>query len=71
VSSLKVRVGVRMRNLVEKFGWMKFLFWLNLVLAGLVIWLIWFGFGHNSVENCWNQYQTEVEAILHCEGSDG
>jgi hypothetical protein len=44
----------------------KALFGLNLVLIGLIIWLI-FGFFNNSVENCWDQYQTENEAIMHCE----
>lgn len=86
MSSLRVLVGVKMRNLVEKFGWnlveiwfkirlkhswlpfwQKVLFWLNLVVAVLIIWLIWLGFGQNSVGNCWDNFDTEREAILACE----
>jgi len=48
----------------------KALFGLNLVLIGFIIWLI-FGFFNNSVENCWDKYQTENEAIMNCEIHNG
>lgn len=76
--SLRVLVGVRMRNLVEIWfkirlkhtwcsGWEKALFWLNLVFAVLIIWFIWLKFGWNLVENCWDRFDTEVDAIRNCE----
>jgi hypothetical protein len=30
-----------------------------------------FGFFNNSVENCWDKYGTEDQAIIHCEKHNG
>lgn len=46
----------------------KFWFVLNLVVAILIIWFVIHNLvGDNLVENCWDQYSTEHEAILNCE----
>jgi hypothetical protein len=46
--------------------WEKAVFGLNLILIAIICYqlTIWF---NNSVENCWDKYQTENEAIAHCE----
>lgn len=45
----------------------KILFIVNLVgIIGILVG-IWFGFGQNSVQNCWDNYLTEQQAITHCE----
>ena len=44
---------------------------LNLVgLIGLLV-VIWSFFGQNPVENCWDKYETEDQAIIHCEIHNG
>ena len=40
---------------------------INLVLVVGILVVIWLGFGQDLVENCWDKYQTEFEAITHCE----
>jgi len=43
---------------------------LNLVLAiGILVAI--FGWNNNSVENCWDKYETEDLAIIHCEEHNG
>lgn len=49
-------------NLVEKV-----LVATNLVLIIGILVVIWLGFGSDLVENCWDKYQTEEQAITHCE----
>lgn len=49
-------------NLVEKI-----LVVINLILIVGILVVIWLGFGQDLVENCWDKYQTEFEAISHCE----
>lgn len=65
----KVLVGVKIRKGIMK-TWEKAVFGLNLVLTAIVIYqmIIWF---NNSVENCWDKYQTEQQAITHCEKHNG
>lgn len=49
----------------------KILVVLNLVgIIGILVG-IWLGFGQNSVQNCWDKYQTEQQAITHCEKHNG
>jgi hypothetical protein len=66
--SSKVLVGVKIRKGIMK-PWEKLVFGLNLVLTATVFYLmiIWF---NNSVENCWDRYDTEKQAIEHCEKHD-
>lgn len=51
------------------FTWFeKIMFTLNLVVAILIIWFVAYNLvGDNLVENCWDNYKTEVEAIKNCE----
>lgn len=44
----------------------KILVAVNLVLIVFII-SLFFGWTENLVENCWNKYQTEHEAISNCE----
>jgi hypothetical protein len=39
----------------------------NLILVVGILVVFWLGFGQDLVENCWDKYQTEFEAISHCE----
>lgn len=49
----------------------KILVVLNLVgIIGLLV-VIWSFFGSNLVENCWDKYPTEEQAIIHCENHNG
>jgi hypothetical protein len=50
--------------------WEKLVFGLNLVLTAIVLvqMIIWFD---NPVENCWDKYQTEKQAIENCEDHNG
>lgn len=44
------------------------MFSLNLVAAILIIWFVVHNLvEENLVENCWDNYKTEVEAIKNCE----
>lgn len=44
----------------------------KIALALLAIALIWIGAASSqSPANCWDQYQTEDEAIMHCENHSG
>jgi hypothetical protein len=52
-------------NLVEKL-----LVAVNAVLVVFVI-SLFFGWTENLVENCWDKYETEEQAISHCEKQDG
>lgn len=45
----------------------KILVVVNLVGIIAILVGIWLGFGQNSVENCWDKYDTEHEAISNCE----
>jgi len=47
----------------------KALFGLNIILIAIILCLI-FGY-YNSVENCWDKYHTEFEAITYCESHNG
>lgn len=47
--------------------WEKLLVAVNLVLLVFNIWLLWRGFTNNLVENCWDKYATEQQAIEMCE----
>lgn len=51
------------------FTWFeKIMFTLNLVAAILIIWFVIHNLvQENLVENCWDNYKTEVEAIKNCE----
>jgi hypothetical protein len=40
---------------------------INLVLVVGILVGIWLGFGQDLVENCWDKYDTEVQAITNCE----
>jgi len=43
---------------------------LNLVLAiGILVAI--FGWNNNLVENCWDKFETEDQAISHCENHNG
>jgi Mn2+/Fe2+ NRAMP family transporter len=46
--------------------WEKAVFGLTLVLAVIVLYQVFY-FLNNSVQNCWEKYQTEMQAISHCE----
>lgn len=51
------------------FTWFeKIMFTLNLVVAILIIWFVAYNLvDPNLVENCWDLYSTENEAIQECE----
>jgi hypothetical protein len=61
--------GVKIRKGKMK-PWEKLVFGLNLVLTAIVLvqMIIWFD---NPVENCWDKYQTEKQAIENCEDHNG
>jgi hypothetical protein len=48
----------------------KILVAVNLVLIVFII-SLFFGWTENLVENCWNKYHTEEQAITHCEKHNG
>ena len=48
----------------------KILVVLNLVGIIAILVGIWLAFGSDLVENCWDKYQTEQEAISNCENRD-
>lgn len=48
----------------------KILVAVNLVLIVFII-SLFFDWTENLVENCWDKYQTEQEAITHCEKHNG
>ena len=55
-------------NKIRLRWWQKSLVVVNIILVGVIIWLIWFNtLGKNSVENCWDKYSTEQQAIEMCE----
>jgi hypothetical protein len=43
---------------------------INIILVGFII-SLFFGWTENLVENCWDKYHTEFEAISHCEKHNG
>jgi hypothetical protein len=43
---------------------------INLVLI-IGILVAYFGLSQNLVDNCWSKYQTEEQAISHCEIHNG
>jgi hypothetical protein len=43
----------------------------NAILVLGILVAIFSFFGQNSVENCWDKYQTEHEAISNCEKPNG
>jgi hypothetical protein len=45
----------------------KLLVVINAILVVGILVAIFGFFGQNSVENCWDKYQTEEQAISHCE----
>jgi uncharacterized membrane protein YvbJ len=44
---------------------------INGILVVVILVGIFSFFGQNSVENCWDNYQTEFEAISNCEKPNG
>lgn len=42
----------------------------NAILVVFVI-SLFFGWTENLVENCWDKYPTEEQAIIHCEKHNG
>ncbi len=44
---------------------------INAILVLIILVGIFSFFGQNSVENCWDKYQTEFEAISNCEKPNG
>jgi hypothetical protein len=49
----------------------KLLVGINAILVLGILVAIFGFFGQNSVENCWDKYQTEFEAINNCEKRHG
>jgi hypothetical protein len=41
----------------------------GILVIGILVLI--FGFFNNSVENCWDKYDTEDQAIAHCEKHNG
>jgi len=46
--------------------WEKAVFGLNLVLITIICYQLILLINY-SVQNCWDKYETEIEAISHCE----
>jgi hypothetical protein len=44
---------------------------INAILVLIILVGIFSFFGQNPVENCWDKYQTEFEAITNCERPNG
>jgi hypothetical protein len=41
----------------------------GILVVGILVAI--FGFFNNSVQNCWDKYETEEQAIIHCEKHNG